>query len=168
MCYKRISYNDKEAYMKITKKSLLILLSIINCLNLTGCLYGNNARNTNTSNVYTSTDIQAISNMFPGLEGVESAEWEEIKRGGDGSRLELPGPTDYEYHGYITISDESAEKYSNEYTFTSATPNVPFEALIAHDSSWLYSQDFTKDIIGNYSGYVWFDGKKILFSINSF
>ena len=154
--------------MKISRQSLMILLSLITCFSLTGCFNGNNSRNSsNISNVYTSTDKQAISNMFPGLEGVESTEWEEIKRGGDGSRLELPGPTDYEYHGYIILSDEAANKYNNEYTFTSATPNVPFEALTGHDSNWQYSEEFTKDVIGNYSGYVWFDGKEILFSIKS-
>ena len=55
---------------------------------------------------------RAIAKMFPSLEDALETQWEQIRLGsGDGR---TPGPTDYQYQGYIILSDEAAEKHARK------------------------------------------------------
>ena len=73
-----------------------------------------NASNTNISAATTSTDVSVVQGMFPGLDGIESTEFEVIKHGGDDPRS-IPGPTDYIYQGYIVMTEEATNTIAEKY-----------------------------------------------------
>ncbi len=114
------------------------------------------------------TDTSFIAKVLPGLEGVTETEWEEIRLGSD-DRM-VPGPTDYQYEGYVTISEEAADKYLSEYEWSEAEPDVTFEYIRERDGDWKYSYDFEKAVSegAHYSVSVWIDGNTILFKAMTF
>lgn len=152
-------------------KKRAILMIVLVLVLLTGCNAsdgnGHKSENNNEeTEIIMSTDTNAIAKLFPQLTGVESAEWEQITLG-DGTS-ELPGPTDYRYQGYITLTNEAAENYLSSYSWTPDTPDVSFSEIEPKDGNWNYSEDFADAIIpGYYSGSIWIDGNTILFSVTT-
>lgn len=155
-------------------KSVSRMLAAIACaaicvtgiLSTTGCGASGSSE---SPAVTTSTDTAVMKNLFPNLEGVEAVEMEQHKYGGsDGIDL-LPGPTDYQYMGYITLSDDAATKYADTYDFKEVTtPKVFFTNIQQRDGQWRYSYEFGKDIIKKgLVGNVWMDGNTLLFSVGT-
>ena len=113
-----------------------------------------------------SNNMEAIAKMFPSLEGALEAQWEQIRLGSGVGRT--PGPTDYQYQGYIILADEAAEKYASSYEWKEVDPDVTFESIEKPEGNWKYSYDFCKDIIpGYYGGAAWIDGNTVIFSITT-
>lgn len=112
---------------------------------------------------------QEAKRLLPGLEGIESADIEQIKYGGTQPSDFVPTPTDYYYQGYVELSDEAARKYASSYDFVEGTvPQVDFQEVIARDGKWLYSYEFDKAVIGERSiGNLWLDGNTVLFSLHT-
>ena len=142
---------------------------------ITGCTVRGKAGDNDSSggkepvkpDICTTTNINAAMQLFPSLEGVEAVEMEQLKYGGSSSPRSLPAPVDYQYRGYITLSDEAAEKYGHDYSFTDADPKVSFEVLKERNGHWKYSYEFQQKIIkSGLIGDVWLDGNILLFSID--
>ncbi len=113
-----------------------------------------------------SNDMQAISKMFPSLEGATESQWEQIKLGSDDESI--PGPNDYKYQGYIVLSEDAAKNYAESYDWKEVKPDVNFESIEVREGNWKYSYDFCMDYIPKYyAGEVWIDGNTILFSITT-
>ena len=118
--------------------------------------------------ISTSTDVAVIEKLFPSLEGAETIEMEQLKYGGSDRPEVLPAPVDYNYRGYITLSEAAAEKYASAYSFTEMQPQVSFASVKEREGQWTYSFDFSKEIIpAGYSGYIWMDGTTLLFDIGT-
>ena len=149
---------------------LAVLLCIVGCTEK-GKISNNYSSSEEASmkpNICTTTDLEVAVKLFPSLKGAESLEMEQLKYGGSSSPSLLPSPVDYQYRGYITLSNEAAAKYAHDYIFTDADPKVPFEAIKMRDGRWKYSYEFQKDIIkSGLVGDVWLDGNTILFSIGT-
>ena len=138
---------------KVLKMKVVLALALI--FILAGCEETENK---------VSTDLGSIAVFFPELEGAQEAEWEQITMGSGDSRV--PGPTDYKYQGYVTISGEAAEKYASSYEWEEREPKVELENIEERSGEWKYCYDFEKDMLqGRYGGSIWIDGDKILFSI---
>ena len=161
---------------KVSKITYLLVYILTITLCITGCTVRGGAGNNDSSNegelmkpsICTTTDINAVVKLFPSLEGAESVEMEQLKYGGSSSPRSLPTPADYQYRGYITLSDEAAEKYGHDYSFTDANPKVSFEILKERNGHWKYSYKFKKKIIkSGLVGDVWLDGNILLFSVGT-
>lgn len=115
-----------------------------------------------------STDISVVSQIFPKLEGIEAVEFEVKKLGsGDDS---VPGPTDYQYQGYITLTAEAAQNYASSYEWNDSKNDVTFETITARSGNFKSAPGFLNDIIkkSKYTGRAWLDGNTILFCVNTF
>ena len=119
--------------------------------------------------IVTSTDISTAESIFPALKGVEKVEVEELSYGGSSDRTGIPGPTDYLYRGYITLSDEAAEKYMEKYSFEEAEAEVPFKKISERPGHWMYSREFCMDIMPEgHTGDIWLSGDTLLFDMGTF
>lgn len=149
--------------MKYAKALSIVILSVVLTVIISGCSFGTNGRENETSII---TNTETVNKLFPSLEGVETVEIE-VKILGKNSFF-LPGPNDYRYQGYITLSDDAASGYAEDYSFTSDDPDVEFEKIKSRDGQWMKSNDFTKEIKPDYyNGNVWIDDNTILFSVNT-
>ena len=152
------------------KKSMKLLIATLLALCIF-CMAGCNGRNgtdtgRNSAKTYYSTETDAVEKMFPSLEGIKAAEWEQVTMGS--GREEVPGPTDYRYQGYITLTDEAAEKFASEYSFDDAAPDVELETVSEREGQWKFSNEFNNDMKPEYySGKMWIDGNTIFFSITT-
>ena len=136
--------------------------------------YSSDASNSRTSNnseetiMNPSTDVAVVEKIFPNLEGIESVEFEVTTLGSGNSTV--PGPTDYQYQGYIELTDEAAEKYASSYKWEDFDNDVTFETINTRSGDFKYDPMFTKDIIkkSSFAGKTWVDGNTILFSVHTF
>ena len=154
----------------------VMLRFLVAMLCVSGCALKKGPDNSNPSregtlaekNIYTTTDLEAAVSLFPSLKGIETLEMEQIVYGDSSSRRTIPGPSDYLYRGYITVSDEAAAEYAHDYVFSDAAPDVSFETIRERKGPWKYSYDFQKNHIKNgYFGDMWINGNTILFSIGT-
>ena len=164
--------------MKNMKKAVVVLMITLMVTMLAACQKENNqgsrtgsvnASNTNISAATTSTDVSVVQGMFPGLDGIESTEFEVIKHGGDDPRS-IPGPTDYIYKGYIVLTEEAANTIAEKYEWQDFEPDVTFEAITERDGDYKLDGHFTKEILkGSLSGRVWFNeaDRTILFNVQT-
>lgn len=167
---------DRIAKVRKPQKTSGMIYILAVLLFITGCTARGRISNNNSyseeasmkPNICTTTDLEVAVKLFPSLEGAESLEMEQLKYGGSSSPRLLPAPVDYQYRGYITLSDEAAAKYAHDYIFTDADPKVSFEAIKERDGRWKYSDEFQMEIIkSGLVGDVWLDGNTILFSIGT-
>lgn len=111
------------------------------------------------------TDIDALSEIFPSLKGIESTEWEYELMTAKGR---TPGPSDYCYRGIIVLDENSAEKYRNQYEWTEVSEQLlaQYMDLSQYEKkTWYVSNEMNKDLlsagyIGNVyfcENYIWFD-----------
>jgi len=101
-------------------------------------------------------NINVVTTMLPSLEGIEEATWEKTHLG-SGAGL-IPGPTDCQYQGYITLDRDVARNYKDSYEWIDSVPEVELETLENRDVKWKYSPEFTKDYVpGYYYGKLWFN-----------
>lgn len=109
-------------------------------------------------------DVETAERILPSLEGIESVDMEQVRVGGTQSRDLVPGPADYVYQGYVTLSDEAAEGYAESYDLhDGGTPQVELEAVEGRDGRWLHDHDLCEDLIkGGLFGDVWLDGNTML------
>lgn len=162
------------------RKILIVFVIVVFVLSFSACDNNTNSENSNgnsTNNSRTdsvdnimnpNTDVEVVEKIFPNLEGIESVEYE-ITKLGNGT-ASVPGPTDYQYQGYIILTDEAAEKYASSYTWGDFDNDVTFETISERSGDFKYDPHFTKDIIkkSSYDGKVWIDGNIILFSVHTF
>ncbi len=100
------------------------------------------------------------------MECIDESKWEQISLGNEDDRV--TGPTDYKYHGYIVLNEETAEKYVSSYEWKESEPDVNFESVEEREGPWKYSYEFCQEIIhGYYDGKVWLSGNTILFSVRA-
>lgn len=151
--------------MNRIKKVILLLGLVMICVAcLSGCK-GNNQPQVDGP----ITDLSAVPKLFPSLNGVKEFEAEQIKWGGN-DRTAVPGPTDYEYHGYIVLTEEAAEEYRNQYDFDGTSPAISFQFSVVADrgGNWKYSKDFEKAVVDpTLTGHVWMDGNTLLFELRT-
>ena len=148
------------------RKILSGILCTILMLSLVACSGGNGSRTgEDNPEAELRTDIEGIEKLFPALEGaVTEVDWE-MKRLGTGDTF-LPGKYAYQCQGYITLSDEAAEKYASSYEWTDVSPKVEFEAVTEREGNWKASHDFEQEVFdGHITGHVWLDGNTILFTL---
>jgi hypothetical protein len=108
--------------------------------------------------------MEQISEWFPSLEGITSAEWE-IEYDDEG-KSGLPSPSGYAVRGYITISEDIAQNYHASYDWSISTPHVGFRLISEErlgESQWLYNWEFEREIKGTFIGHIWFSKNTILF-----
>lgn len=149
---------------KIIRSVRIIVITLIFVMGITACTSEKKADENAVTNP--SSDMKAVEKFFPSLEGAVETQWEQITLGEGNERT--PGPTDYQYQGYIILSEDSAQKYESAYEWNQAEPDVEFESIEEREGNWKYSGDFRKDIIPEYyGGSVWKDGNTILFSITT-
>ena len=160
------------------KKAVVVLGIVLMMTTLTACQKGNsagnrtgnrNAANANVSAATTSTDVSVVQEFFPGLEGIESTEFEVIKHGGDDPRS-IPGPTDYIYQGYIVLTEDTANTIAEKYEWQDFETDVTFESITERDGDYKLDGHFTKEILkGTLSGRVWFNetDRTILFNVQT-
>lgn len=154
-------------------RMLAAMACVMACMTGTLCVTGCSMSDSPTEPTVTiSTDTDVAARLLPGLEGIEAVEMEQHKYGGTESPWELPGPTDYRYMGYVTISAATADEYAQSYDFSDAMaqPDVPFATMKKRDGHWTYSYEFCKAVIKDgLVGDIWLDGSKrtIMFSIGS-
>lgn len=161
--------NSKKSFIMI-----YVLLVLMICI--TGCTVRGRISNNDSSveeesmkpSISTTTNLEVVVKLFPNLEGAETIEMEQLKYGGSSSPRSLPAPVDYQYRGYITLTEEASTKYTQNYIFTDAEPKISFEAIKERKGQWKYSYDFQKEIIkSGLVGDVWLDGNTLLFSIGT-
>ena len=150
--------------MKSVEKILLFAICVAAIVLLAGC-----SSSDNEPKATVVKGVEVAENLFPSLEGIESAEIEELKYGGDNDRS-VPGPADYEYRGYVILSNDAATAYAATYDFTKTipVPDVSFALLDECTGDWKYSKEFRDKLVpAGYVGDVWLDGTIILFDISS-
>lgn len=140
---------------------VLIIMAVSLCAG--GCAERN--RKNEEITVVTSTDPGAAAELFPALEGIEEIEMEQVRYGGSTPL----GPADYQYSGYITLSEKMAGRYAEAYEFEDIVPpDVTFYEVPERSGDWKYSRDFRKDIVRkSLVGDVWMDGTTLLFSVGT-
>ena len=162
------------------KKTVIAFTAALMVTVLSACQNGNAAgnrtgvgsttnANANASAATISTDVSIVQDLFPGLDGIESTEFEVIRHGGDDPRS-IPGPTDYVYQGYIVLTEEAANKLAGAYEWQDFETSVTFESLTERSGDYKLDGHFTKDVLkSTYSGRTWFDetNKTILFTVQT-
>ena len=169
------------------KKAVVVFGIVLMMTTLSACQKGNSAGNrtgnrnaananvpaattsTDVSAATTSTDVSVVQEFFPGLEGIESTEFEVIKHGGDDPRS-IPGPTDYIYQGYIVLTEDTANTIAEKYEWQDFETDVTFESITERDGDYKLDGHFTKEILkGTLSGRVWFNeaDRTILFNVQT-
>ncbi|MBR1470525.1 MAG: hypothetical protein IJ600_02640 [Lachnospiraceae bacterium] len=136
---------------------------------------GSNANNSNTNNsnvsTQTYTDVSVVKEIFPGLDGIESAEYEIVPLGSSPDNS-VPGPLDYQYQGYIVLTDEAKENLVQAYAWEGAEPAVEFETIAERDGTYRYSPYLNRDVIkkSSYAGRVWLaeEENTVLFVVHTF
>ena len=159
-------------WLKFCLAGILLFIIMVYCV---AVLYMENGGISDTSDsrpvpvAINTTELNAVGKIFPGLNGAVSAQVEQLKYGGSSSRDALPSPVDYQYRGYITLSEEAAARYAEEFSFADAEPEVSFEIIKKQTGHhWKYSDEFEQTIIRNgFVGDVWLDGDTILFSVGT-
>ena len=163
------------------KKTVIAFTAALMVTVLSACQNGNAAgsrtgvgsttnANANASAATISTDVSIVQDLFPGLEGIESTEFEVIKHGGDDDPRSLPGPTSYVYQGYMVLTEEAANDLAEAYEWQDFETSVTFEAVTERSGDYKLDGQFTKDVLkSTYSGRTWFDetNKTILFTVQT-
>lgn len=111
------------------------------------------------------TDTEALKDVFPSLEGIESTEWEYELMSVEGR---TPGPSDYSYRGIIVLDESSSENYWNKYEWTEVTEQLEAQSVDLSEyanKTWYVSNEMKNNLmspgyIGNVyfcENYIWFD-----------
>ena len=152
------------------KKILSLVLIATLAMSITGCK-GNESKQSYKESAFgpvSSCEIRSnldmVENRMGNLEGTTAVNFESLKMGtGEGW---LPDSTDYTVQGYVTLTDEAAEKYASSYDWDEGTPEFNLLELQQQDieGSWYQSPDFNKDIFTNCnSGSAWLNGNTLFF-----
>ena len=116
------------------------------------------------------TDVSVISEIFPGLEGIDSVEYEVVPLGTNNSP-DVAGPTDYQYQGYIVLTDEAAEALTAAYEWEDAEPEVAFVSITDRGGDYKSCVNLINDTLkkASYSGNAWYnaDEKTVLFAVHT-
>lgn len=111
------------------------------------------------------TDTEALKDVFPTLEGIESTEWEYELMSVEGR---TPGPSDYSYRGIIVLDESSSKNYWDKYEWTEVTEQLEAKSVDLSEyanKTWYVSNEMKNNLmspgyIGNVyfcENYIWFD-----------
>ena len=142
-----------------TKKIISVILSFVFVASLVACSSKPKVQ------IDYVTNNKFVEFYAEDLEGVTSCEFEQILHDNSGGRIPVPGPSDYEYRGIITLSEEEAEEYFNKYNWTEDTSFVcpdlgSIDTSKLSGDTWYYCTDFQNDNFHSLGiNYLRFNGK---------
>lgn len=148
------------------KSRVLIVIIFVVCIVWVHVAYGKamKEREANKSECYTT--LQELKQLFPNLEGMESATWQAFSLSTD---KRVPGPSDTEYKGYIQLSKDKANYYLEHYEWEEAELDMTddFDKKHCESHTWYLSVEFNEVMIDEkVSGNLYFNGKDLWFDVS--